>query len=134
MDWLQPVVIDGAAVVANAKGDVHRLASQADPKPLPSPAEFEPARYLGKWFEVARLPTPSQPEGSVAIAEYSAGNVEGTVKVKNSAYDAEGEFIGAIEGKAQIAEGEAKGRLPCLWLNDFSAFSRPLVGSNQTNE
>jgi apolipoprotein D and lipocalin family protein len=87
------------------------LVALADPKPLPSPAEFEPARYLGKWFEVARLPTPSQPEGSLAIAEYSAGDVAGTVKVKNSAYDADGEFIGAIEGKAQIAEGEAKGRL-----------------------
>ena len=87
------------------------LVAQADPDPLPSPAEFEPAKYLGKWFEVARLPTASQPEGSLAIAEYAAGDEAGTVKVKNSAYDADGEFIGAIEGKAQIVEGGAKGRL-----------------------
>ncbi|MGI9242768.1 MAG: lipocalin family protein [Verrucomicrobiales bacterium] len=87
------------------------LAAKAEPGPLPSPAEFEPTRYLGKWFEVARLPIASQPEGSLAIAEYTAGDEPGTVTVKNSAYDGGGKFIGAIEGKAEIVEGEAKGRL-----------------------
>lgn len=83
----------------------------AEPADLPSPAEFEPAKYLGKWFEVARFPTAMQPEGSLATAEYSAGEEDGMVVVKNTAYDAKGDLLRAIEGKAKLAEGDAKGRL-----------------------
>lgn len=86
------------------------LLAQAEPGPLPSPDTFEAAKYMGKWFEIARLPTPSQPEGSLAIAEYSAGDEAGTVKVKNSAHTADGELMGSIELNAQIVEGEEKGR------------------------
>ena len=80
-------------------------------KALPFVENFDAARYLGKWHEIARLPTPVQPDNSLAIAEYSKGDVEGTVVVKNTAYDAKGEKLSTIEGKAQIAEGTPAGRL-----------------------
>ena len=83
----------------------------SEPSTLPSPAEFDPARYLGKWFEAARLPTPMQPDGSLATAEYSPGEEAGSITVKNTAYDANGAILGSIEGKAVLAEGEPKGRL-----------------------
>ena len=85
--------------------------SQANQADLPSPAEFDPAKYLGKWFEVARLPAPAQPEGTLATAEYSKGEKDGMVVVKNTAYDAKGEVMVAMEGQAQLVEGGAKGRL-----------------------
>ena len=69
---------------------------------LPCPENFDPARYLGKWYEVARLPNPVQPAGTLAMAEYAAGKEKGEVIVKNSAYTGEGKLISAIEGKAQL--------------------------------
>lgn len=70
-------------------------------KSLPFPEKFDPTRYLGKWYEVARMPTPAQPADTLATAEYSAGEKEGEVIVKNSAYTSQGKLIAAIEGKAQ---------------------------------
>ncbi len=71
-------------------------------KQLPFPEDFDSNRYLGKWYEIARLPNPAQPAGTLATAEYSVGKEEGIVLVKNSAYTAEGKLIAAIDGKAQL--------------------------------
>lgn len=79
--------------------------------PLPFVRDFDPVRYLGTWHEVARLPTPIQPAGTLAKAEYSAGKEEGTVKVKNTAFDKEGRKLSDIEGSAKLAEGDPPGRL-----------------------
>ena len=88
-------------------------AKEADSEPttLPSPAEFDPARYVGKWFEAARLPTAMQPDGSLASAEYALGEEAGSITVKNTAYDANGALLGSVEGKAILVAGEPKGRL-----------------------
>ena len=73
---------------------------------LPFPENFDAAKYLGKWYEIARLPTPEQPANTMATAEYSAGEAEGEVVVKNTAYFADGKQIRAIAGKAQIQPGD----------------------------
>lgn len=78
---------------------------------LPFVADFDPARYLGKWFEVARLPTGMQPAGTLATAEYAATDEPDVVKVTNTALTAAGGKIAAIEGKARIAKGDPPGRL-----------------------
>ena len=78
---------------------------------LPFVKSFQPARYLGKWYEVARLPTPIQPADTLAIAEYSAGENIGEVIVKNSAFDKTGTKLSEIKGQAKLAEGNPPGRL-----------------------
>lgn len=83
----------------------------AEPGPLPHPKTFEPARYLGKWFEAARLPMAIQPNDTLATAEYSAGEGEGVVRVKNTAYDTDGNVVATIEGQARLAPGDPPGRL-----------------------
>ena len=85
--------------------------SEKAPEPLPFVRDFKPERYLGKWYEVARLPTPIQPADTLAVAEYAAGKEEGRVKVKNSAYDMTGGKLSEIEGQAELAEGPPPGRL-----------------------
>lgn len=80
-------------------------------EPLPFVRDFDPGRYLGTWHEVARLPTAIQPPGTLAKAEYTAGKEEGSVKVKNTAFDEQGKIISDIEGKAKLAEGDPPGRL-----------------------
>ncbi|MEQ1826004.1 MAG: lipocalin family protein [Pirellula sp.] len=78
---------------------------------LPFVQDFQPARYLGKWYEVARLPTPIQPSDTLAIAEYSAGEEAGQVIVKNSAFDKTGRKLSDIKGQAKLADGNPPGRL-----------------------
>jgi apolipoprotein D and lipocalin family protein len=87
--------------------DTKGAAAQA----LPWVQDFQPARYFGKWYEVARLPTPIQPVDTLAIAEYSAGEKAGQVIVKNSAFDKTGRKLSDIQGQAKLAEGNPPGRL-----------------------
>jgi len=78
---------------------------------LPYVDGFEPERYLGKWYEIARLPTPIQPAETLATAEYAAGTEEGTVTVRNTSYNAKGDVLASIEGNARIATGWSPGSL-----------------------
>lgn len=74
-------------------------------EPLPYPKDFDSAKYLGKWYEIARLASPSQPGKTLATAEYSLGETAEEIVVKNSAYDAKGKPVRAITGKAKLLEG-----------------------------
>lgn len=86
------------------------VLSRNDGMSLPSPEIFDPVRYLGKWYEVARLPAEFQPGNTLATAEYSAGE-DGGLIIKNSAYSSDGKLLSSIEGKAQLAPGDPSGRL-----------------------
>ena len=101
MKLIAPLLLTAAISIQSLSAEEHEL---------PSPAEFDAEKYLGKWFEVARLPTAMQPAGSLATAEYSAGE-EGAIVVRNTAYSAEGAKMAAIEGKALPVGGDSKGRL-----------------------
>ena len=87
------------------------IPEETDKMHLPSVVKFEPERYLGKWYEVARLPIAIQPAGTLATAEYSSAKEEGKLVVKNTAYDAQGTVLSSITGEATIAPGEPPGRL-----------------------
>ena len=50
---------------------------------IPTVAEFNLNRYLGKWYEVARLPNSFEKGMSDIQAEYSL-NTDGTLKIINS--------------------------------------------------
>ncbi len=73
---------------------------------IPEKAEpvtgFELDRYLGKWYEVARLDNRFEKNLDNVTAEYSL-NENGTVKVVNSGFD-------TVENKAKSAMGRAKFR------------------------
>ena len=73
---------------------------------LPYPKAFDPAKYLGKWYEIARLPTSSQPGASLATAEYAKGDNDDDVVVKNTAYDENGKPGKTIVGNAKLQPGD----------------------------
>ena len=81
------------------------------PEALPFVRDFDAKRYLGRWYEVARLPTRIQPAQTLAVAEYSAGKEAGRIVVKNTALDAKGNTLAEIQGHARPAEGDPPGRL-----------------------
>jgi apolipoprotein D and lipocalin family protein len=69
------------------------LASCSSPKNRGDALATAPAvdlsRYVGRWYEIARLPMPFQKANEAAIAEYGA-NADGTVSVHNIAIRPDG--------------------------------------------
>ena len=69
--------------------------------PISSAAAFDPVRYEGLWYEIARFPVFFQ-EGCVAVtAEYELRN-DGSLGVLNSCRD------GALDGPLRTIAGEAR--------------------------
>jgi len=90
---------------------VGQLETPKPHNPLPFVQTFDPTRYLGTWYEVARLPTRIQPPETLAMAEYSPGKSDGHISVKNTAFDVAGRKLSEIHGQAKLAEGDPPGRL-----------------------
>jgi len=55
----------------------------------PTAARVDLKRYVGRWYELARLPMPFQKADEAAIAEYGS-NADGTVSVHNIAIRPDG--------------------------------------------
>ena len=64
--------------------------------------DFEPERYMGTWYEIARLPQYFERDLDEVRAEYTL-NPDGTIRVVNS---------GVRDGEAQSITGKAKLRCP----------------------
>jgi apolipoprotein D and lipocalin family protein len=68
---------------------------------IASKALFEPERYLGTWYEVARYPVPFE-AGCVGVtAEYGA-LPDGGISVRNTCRSPDGSVRSVIEGRADI--------------------------------
>ena len=96
--------------------------------PLPQPAQFEASRYLGEWYEVARLPVFYQPDKTLAKATYGPGAKPGEVTVFNESFDQAGQPLKSIRGTAIMENSPPPGRftvkfpgIPAL----VAAFSGP---------
>lgn len=64
-------------------------SSSKTTNPPPTAAKVELDRYVGKWYEIARLPMPFQKDDEPAMAEYGK-NTDGTVSVHNTAFKPDG--------------------------------------------
>ena len=67
--------------------------------------DFEPARYMGTWYEIARLPQYFERDLDEVKAEYTL-NDDGTIKVVNSGVK-DGEPT-SITGTAKLKDPDAK--------------------------
>jgi apolipoprotein D and lipocalin family protein len=77
--------------------------------PLPTAGNVDLKRYAGRWYEVARLPTPFQRADEGATADYTL-QPDGTVRVVNTANAPNGRNR-SIEGRAEVVPGSNNGRL-----------------------
>jgi apolipoprotein D and lipocalin family protein len=79
---------------------------------------FEVEKYLGKWYEIARMPNSFEKDLVNVTATYSMRE-DGKIKVLNSGYKhtATGEYKTA-EGKAKFAGDRSKGylRVSFFWI------------------
>ncbi len=82
--------------------------------PIASKAVFEPERYLGLWYEVARYPVPFE-AGCVGVtAEYGLRE-DGLISVLNICRNADGSEKSRIAGTAEIVgPGRLKVRFPSV--------------------
>jgi lipocalin len=73
---------------------------------IASSANFDPSRYLGRWYEVARYPNPFQADCAGSVVDYAAGE-GGEILVRNACLDASGAEIDAITGTAVVGDPAA---------------------------
>ena len=101
--------------------------------------DFESKKYLGKWYEIARIDNSFEKNLTNVTAEYSL-NSDGTIKVINKGYHKTKNKEKTIEGKAKIID---KGLLKVYFIPFFGAdynvlyvdsnYEYALVGGNKKN-
>ena len=85
-----------------------------DPATVPS---VDLGRYLGTWYEIARLPMRHEPADFTDITATYALNPDGTVRVSNRARDGKGERQESV-GEATVVEGSGNARLEVSFMPD----------------
>lgn len=81
---------------------------------------FQLDRYLGRWYEIARLDNRFERGLTKVTADYSLRS-DGTVRVQNRGWNAaEGKWQ-TIEGKAQFVDRRDVGRLKVSFFGPFYA-------------
>ena len=73
-------------------------------------AHVDLARYVGKWYEIARYPTPFQSGCASSTADYTA-NEDGTIGVFNTCLAADGSVVSTIEGSARVIDSSTNAKL-----------------------
>lgn len=68
---------------------------------IASKALFDPAKYLGTWYEIARFPVPFERGCAGVTADYGAGE-NGRITVRNTCRNLDGTVRSTIEGYADV--------------------------------
>lgn len=79
---------------------------------------FEKEKYLGKWYEIARLDFSFERNLDNTTAEYSLKD-NGTINVLNRGYNTKKEKWEEAKGKAKFVEDEKTGKLKVSFFGPF---------------
>jgi apolipoprotein D and lipocalin family protein len=90
------------------------------PKKAVAVTNFDKAKYLGKWYEIARLDYKWEKNMDNVTAEYSLNN-NGTIKVDNKGYDVKKEKWEESVGKAKFVKSDKIGMLKVSFFGPFYA-------------
>jgi apolipoprotein D and lipocalin family protein len=82
--------------------------------------DFDAQRYLGTWYEIARLDHRFERGLSRVTAQYSRRD-DGAVRVINRGFDTEEGQWSEIEGVARFVESEDRGHLKVSFFGPFYA-------------
>ena len=99
----------GAAALA-AGGAIMFLARSQKPAGAKPIKDFNPERYMGKWYEIARFDFKEEKNLINTSAEYKL-NRDGTIEVINRGYDTLKRKWRTTEGKARFRKGRHNGAL-----------------------
>jgi apolipoprotein D and lipocalin family protein len=90
------------------------MSQNSDVTAIPS---LDLNRYLGKWYEICRLPLRWEDTGATDITARYFLNESGTVRVDNRCFDEEGEPTRAVA--EATPQDEAKSRLKVNFLPEY---------------
>jgi len=107
-----PIILGSAMLLFGATGG-------AGEKPLPTVAKVDLARYLGTWYEVARLPTRFEKDCVGVTATYSKRD-DGTIDIVNRCRKkwVDGEIKDA-RGKAKVVDATTNAKLKVTFFWPF---------------
>ncbi|ABM17129.1 outer membrane lipoprotein Blc [Marinobacter sp. C1S70] len=88
------------------------------PKGIEPVSGFDQQRYLGTWYEIARLDHSFEEGLSQVTAEYSLNN-DGSIKVINRGYNAEAGEWKEAEGRAKFVGDSDVGHLKVSFFGPF---------------
>ena len=92
------------------------------PNGVRSVESFDANRYMGTWYEIARLDNSFEKGLCRVEAQYSL-NADGTIKVLNRGYSKERGAWSSAEGRARLIPGET-GRLKvCFFWPFYGAYN-----------
>ena len=107
-----------ASVCAVAAVALVSGCATSPPKGVTPITGFEPERYMGTWYEIARLDHSFERGLSQVTAEYTL-NDNGTIKVVNRGYNAAKDKWNSAEGKAKFREDQTVGSLKVSFFGPF---------------
>jgi apolipoprotein D and lipocalin family protein len=88
------------------------------PKKATAVTNFDKTRYLGKWYEIARLDHKYEKDKDNVTANYSL-NDNGTIKVANKGYDVKKDEWEQSIGKAKFVRKDDVGMLKVSFFGPF---------------
>jgi len=88
------------------------------PKNAAAVTNFDKAKYLGKWYEIARLDYKWEKDLDNVSAEYSL-NENGTIKVDNKGYNVKKDKWEESIGKAKLVKKDNVGMLKVSFFGPF---------------
>jgi len=88
------------------------------PEGITPVSDFEMNKYLGKWYEIARLEHSFERGLDKVNAEYSLRD-DGGVKVINRGYSSEDKVWSEAEGKAYFVNSKNEGHLKVSFFGPF---------------
>ena len=106
------MVVAGTSLILHSCRTIPRGVSAVD--------NFDKEKYLGKWFEIARLDYLFEKHLNNVTAEYSLEN-NGTIKVVNRGYNFKKQKQEKSVGKAKFADADTVGKLKVSFFGPFYA-------------
>lgn len=113
------LIAAGALAIAGAAYVLLR-SKRTIPRGVVAVTGFKKEKYLGKWYEIARLDYRYEKNLNNVSAEYSL-NDDGSIKVYNHGYNFKKNTIEATVGKAKFAGDENVGQLKVSFFGPFYA-------------
>ena len=90
------------------------------PKSATAVDSFQKEKYLGKWYEIARMDFKFERDLNNTTAEYSL-NENGTIKVDNNGYNTKDKEWSQAIGKAKFVSNDTKAMLKVSFFGPFYA-------------
>lgn len=82
--------------------------------------DFQIKDYLGKWYEIAKIPNPWEIGCKMSTAKYSEDWTDpNAILIENKCYDKQGLLIKRSYGRAQIADINDASKLKIKFLDSF---------------